>query len=91
MSIIVSTKLTVDDYVTLRKLCEEKGCSTYRLLQDAVQEYLMAQDKPETCPEPAENIEVEPIAGPPESSEPVEIEPEEVSDKVMRILRRRPE
>lgn len=84
MSVIVSTKLTVDDYINLRKLCEQKGCSTYRLAKDAIREYVMAQsDQQSASPsEKEENKqELEEVA----EAEPT-MEAGELSESVRKIL-----
>ena len=84
MSVIVSTKLTVDDYINFRKLCEQKGCSTYRLAKDAIQEYVMAQsDKQSAPPSKKEDKkqELEEVA----EAEPT-MEPGEVEARVKQIL-----
>ena len=91
MSVIVSTKLSIDDYVNLRKLCEQRGCSTYYIAKEAIQEYLRSHpDAPETAHKSGGPAEEQPTMEPPEP-ETVEINAENVSEKVMEILKGRSE
>lgn len=89
MSVIVSTKLTVDDYINLRKLCEQKGCSTYALLREAVQEHLLSQsDKQSAPPSEKEGLkeELEETKTETPETEPAKVGSEAVSDRVKKIL-----
>jgi len=48
MSVIVSTKLSVDDYIELQKYCKKHDCSTYKALKGIVVTALINASETET-------------------------------------------